>query len=89
VASDRIRPAMTTWPILQDSRKGTKSGCTVWPGPEECHPSSSHPGKAIYQVITQINNVVCQIQWHPRAKMMVVHLDGLAPHLRATQDEQP
>jgi hypothetical protein len=29
VASDRIRPAMTTWPILQDSRKGTKSGCTV------------------------------------------------------------
>jgi hypothetical protein len=30
-------------------------------------------------VTTRINNVVFRIQQHPRAKIMVVHLDRLAP----------
>jgi hypothetical protein len=30
---------------------------------------------------------ICRIQRHIRAKMMVVHLDGLAPYLGATRDE--
>jgi hypothetical protein len=32
-----------------------------------------------YKVITQINDVVYRIQRNPRSKMMVVHLDRLAP----------
>jgi hypothetical protein len=40
-------------------------------------------------VVTRINDVVDRIQQHPRAKMMVVRLDGLAPYLRAALDEQP
>jgi hypothetical protein len=31
--------------------------------------------------MTRINNVIYRIQRHPRAKMMVVHLDRLAPYL--------
>jgi hypothetical protein len=42
-----------------------------------------------YKVITQINYVVYQKQWHLRARMIVVHLDRLAPYLGATQNEQP
>jgi hypothetical protein len=37
--------------------------------------------------ITRINDVVYHIQRHPRAKMMVIHLDRLAPYLGATRDE--
>lgn len=36
-------------------------------------------------VITQIN-VINRIQWYPRAKMMVVHLETLVPYLGATRD---
>jgi hypothetical protein len=42
-----------------------------------------------YKVITRINDVLCRIQRHPRAKIMVVHLDRLAPYLGTTRDEQP
>jgi hypothetical protein len=41
------------------------------------------------QMITQIIDVVCRIQQHPRVKIMVVHLDRLGPYLGATGDEQP
>jgi hypothetical protein len=46
---------------------------TCWEGP--------------YLIITLINDVIYRIQWHSRAKMMVVHLDRLAPYLGATQVE--
>jgi len=36
-------------------------------------------------IITWI--VIYQIQWHPRAKMMVTHLDRLAPYVGANRDE--
>jgi sRNA-binding protein len=38
-----------------------------------------------YNAITRINDVVYRIQRHPREKMMVVHLDRLAPYLGATR----
>jgi hypothetical protein len=37
--------------------------------------------------ITRINDVVYRIQRHPRAKIMFVHLDRLAPYLGATPDD--
>jgi hypothetical protein len=37
-------------------------------------------------IITWINIIYC-IQWHHRAKMMVIQLDGLAPYLGVSQDE--
>jgi hypothetical protein len=42
-----------------------------------------------YKVITRINDVVYRILRHPRSRMMVVHLDRLAPYLGAARDEQP
>ena len=43
--------------------------------------------ECIYTIITRISGVVYRIQRHSRAKMMVVHLDRLAPYLGATRDE--
>jgi hypothetical protein len=40
-------------------------------------------------VITQMNNLVFQTEQHPRATVMMVHLDRMTPYLGATQDEQP
>jgi hypothetical protein len=37
-----------------------------------------------YNVITWINDVVYQIQQHLKAKMIVEHLDRLAPYLETT-----
>jgi hypothetical protein len=37
-------------------------------------------------IITRIN-VIYWIQWHPRAKIMVIHLERLAPYMGATRDE--
>jgi hypothetical protein len=42
-----------------------------------------------YKVITRMNDMVNSIQLHPKAKMMVVHLDRLAPCLGATLEEHP
>jgi hypothetical protein len=42
-----------------------------------------------YKVITWINDVVYRIQRHPWSRMMVIHLDRLAPYLGAAWDEQP
>jgi hypothetical protein len=42
-----------------------------------------------YKGITRINDVVYRIQRHPRLRMIVVHLDRLAPYLGAAWDEQP
>jgi hypothetical protein len=40
-----------------------------------------------YNIVTRIKDVVYRTQRYPRAKMMVVHLDRLAPYLGATRDE--
>jgi hypothetical protein len=42
-----------------------------------------------YKVITRINDVVYRIQRHPRSRMMMVHLDRLAPYLGTARDKQP
>jgi hypothetical protein len=41
-----------------------------------------------YKIIKRINDVVYKIQRNPRSRMMVVHLDRLAPYCRATRDER-
>jgi hypothetical protein len=43
--------------------------------------------KGPYTIITHIDDVVYQVQRHSRAKMMVVHLDRLAPYLGSTWNE--
>jgi hypothetical protein len=41
--------------------------------------------EGLYKVITQINDVIYQNQQHPRAKMVVVHLEeGAYPPLLAS-----
>lgn len=50
------------------------SGRPVLPGREESEEISAILRIPI-QMITRINGVVSRIQWHPRAKMLVVHLD--------------
>ncbi|PNF24841.1 hypothetical protein B7P43_G13937 [Cryptotermes secundus] len=47
----------------------------VW----ECH----------YKVVIRINDVAYRIQENPRSRMLVVHLDRLAPYHGAARDEQP
>ncbi|PNF29641.1 hypothetical protein B7P43_G16387 [Cryptotermes secundus] len=42
-----------------------------------------------YKVVTRINDVVYRIQKTPRSRMLVVHLDRLAPYHGAARDEQP
>jgi len=46
------------------------------------------PGeKYIIIITTQINDIIYWIQWHPRAKMMVAHLDRLVQYLGAIRDK--
>ena len=61
--------------LYRPTRKRRKSPVlqTCWEGP--------------YNIITRINDVIYWIQRHPRAKMMVVHLDRLAPYLGTTRNE--
>jgi hypothetical protein len=51
------------------------------------YPKLQPSWKDLYKVITRMNNVVFRIQCHPRAMLVVVHLDRLAPYLGATLDE--
>jgi hypothetical protein len=41
-----------------------------------------------YKIITRINDVVYRIQKTPRSKMIVVHMDHLAPYQGVARDEQ-
>jgi len=66
------RHATTSWPTRLVFKKATVCGCTALPG----------RGKGRPMWI----NVIYRIQRHPRAKMMVVHLDRLASYLVATRD---
>jgi hypothetical protein len=58
--------------------------CTMGKPPKQ---KSSWDGP--YIVITWINDVIYRIQRNSTSRMMVVHLDRLAPYRRATLDEQP
>ena len=89
VASDQMQ---AHYDQLANS-SGFQEGGTVWlyhpiwkrgkaPKPQTCW-------EGPYIIITRINDVIYQIQRHPRAKMMVIHLYRLASYLEATQDEQP
>jgi hypothetical protein len=40
-------------------------------------------------MVSKTNNLVYRSHRHPRVKMMVVHLERLAPYLGAAQDNQP
>jgi hypothetical protein len=62
------------WLYRPTRRKGKSPKLqTCWEGP--------------YNIITRMNDVIYRIQRQPRAKMMVVHLDRLAPYRGATRDE--
>jgi hypothetical protein len=58
---------------LTQTRKKSPKLQPYWEGP--------------YKVVTQINDIV--YQHHPRAKMMAVHLERLAPYLGAARDKKP
>jgi hypothetical protein len=42
-----------------------------------------------YNVIYRVNGVFYRIQRHHRARIVVVHLDRVAPYVEDTRDEQP
>jgi hypothetical protein len=42
-----------------------------------------------YKVVTWINDVAYRIKRNPRLRMMVVHLNPLAPYVGVAWDEQP
>jgi hypothetical protein len=42
-----------------------------------------------YRSVIRIKDVVYRVQWHLRAKMIVVRVGRLAPYLKFTRDEQP
>jgi hypothetical protein len=44
--------------------------------------------EGLYKVMTRINDVACMIQRHPRTRIIVLHLDILAPYVEALRDEQ-
>jgi hypothetical protein len=51
-------------------------------------PKLQSPGEGPYKVVIRINDVVYRIQRNPRSRMMVVHLDRLAPYQGAARDER-
>jgi hypothetical protein len=52
-------------------------------------PKIQSPWEGPYSAVTWINDVVYRIQWNPTLRMMVVHLDRLAPYQGTAQDERP
>jgi hypothetical protein len=42
-----------------------------------------------YKAVIQINDLVYRIQWNPRSRVMVVHLDRLATYQGTTQEKWP
>jgi hypothetical protein len=88
VASDRMK---VRYDRLSNSA-GFQEGDRVWlyrPTRTKGRPPNLQAAwEGPYKVITRINDVY-RIQRHPRSRMMVVHLDRLAPYLGATRDKQP
>jgi hypothetical protein len=85
LSSDQMEVVKTAWQILWDSRKVIKSGCTARLGSV---PKLQCSWEGPYKAMTWINDVVYWIQWHPRARMMVVHFDTLSPYLGASSLEE-
>jgi hypothetical protein len=83
---------VTEWNRLIDST-GVTEGDRVWlyrpTRTRGRSPKLQSAWEGPYKVITRIDDVVYRIQWHPRSRMKVVHLDRLAPYLGAARDEQP
>jgi hypothetical protein len=50
---------------------------------------TARPGKVESPNIAQDDNAAHQVQCHPRAKMIVAHMDRLLPYLGTTRDEHP
>jgi hypothetical protein len=77
----------------QDNRVGYDEGDKMWLyRPTRMNGKSSKlqsSWKGLYKVVTRINDVVYRIQRNPRSKMVVVHLDRLAPYQGTAQDELP
>jgi hypothetical protein len=87
LASDRMK---VRYDRLANSA-GFKEGDRVWlyrpTRTRGKSPKLQSSWEGPYKVINRINDVVYRIQRHPRAKMVVAHLDRLAPYLGATRDE--
>jgi hypothetical protein len=78
---------MASWPTQLVFKRAIERGCTTLPGREESHPKLQTCWEGPYLIITWISNVIYRIQQHPTAKMMIIHLERLAPYLGATQGE--
>jgi hypothetical protein len=50
---------------------------------------TARPGNGKSPNIARVDNVVHHSQLHLRAKMIVAHMDRLAPYLGTARDEQP
>jgi hypothetical protein len=83
-----ITPAdIWSWPATEWKQQATKRVmmCGLSPNhtkgkPPKLQPSWEDP----YKVITRINSMVYRIQWQHRMKIMVVHLEQLAPYQGTT-----
>jgi hypothetical protein len=45
--------------------------------------------EGLYKVVPWKNDVAYRIQWNPRSRLTVVHLDQLVPYQGAAPDERP
>jgi hypothetical protein len=89
MASDRMK---TRYDKLANSA-GYHEGDRVWlflPNRTKGKSPKLHPAwEGPYKIITRINDVVYRIQKTPRSRMMVVHLDRLAPYQGVTRVKPP
>jgi hypothetical protein len=84
---------MKTWYDKLANSAGYNEGDTVWlyrPNRMKGKLPKLQPSwEGPYQLRTRINDVVYRIQKTPRSKMMVVHVDWLAPYQGVAWDERP
>lgn len=85
----------TLWHIfcMPANRAGYHDGDRVWLYRPTCtkgkSPKLQYPWKGPCKVITRINDVLYKIQRNPRSRMMMVHLDQLAPFQGVGWDDCP
>jgi hypothetical protein len=78
LASDRMKTRYDKLANSAGYHEGTE--CALSPNPHEGEiTQTSIPVGRPYKVVTRINDVVYRIQRNPRSRMMVIHLDLLAP----------
>jgi len=85
VASDRMKARYDQLANSAGYQEGESVAVTSYPEERRSLKLQSY-WEGTYN-INRINDVIYGIQRHPRAKMMVVHLDTLAPYLGAIRDE--